>query len=418
MRKHRSFVSAFLVESKVPSNSLLTIDMITNEAVRLFTQSNAFLRRVNRQYDDQFARSGAKIGNTLRIRLPNDYVVNNGPAITPQGTNEQNTTLTVATQKNVPVSFGTAEKTMSLDDFSERILAPAVNRLAASMAADLITVSNSASNLSFKLDGSSNLVSPDAGTWLDAGAKLGFNLAPEMDRTIILDLLTEARTVTSLAGLFNPQQKIAEQYETGMISKNTLGFDWYRDQTTQIHTNGTFSAGGTVNGAGQTGNTLTVNAITGTFNKGDIITIQDVNAINRLTGVSQGQLRQFVVTANVASGATSIPIYPAIVPAPAAFNTVTASPANGATVALVLPAGTSYRQNLAFYPEAFTLATADLEMPTNGVVASARAMFDGVSMRMIEAYDVMSDSLITRLDILYGFVAVRPEWGVAVADVL
>lgn len=399
------------------ANSLLTIDMITNEAVRLFTQTNAFLRRVDRQYDDQFARTGAKIGNTLRIRLPNDYVVNNGPAITPQGTNEQNTTLTVASQKNVPVSFGTAEKTMSLDDFSERILAPAVNRLAATMAADLITVGNAAANLSYKVDGSGNLVSPDMGTWLDAGAKLSNNLAPRMDRTIILDMLTEARTIPTLAGLLNPQKKISDQYETGMITSDTLGFDWYDDQTVQIHTNGTFTAG-TVAGAGQTGNTLTVNAITGTLNKGDIITIQGVNAINRLTGQTQGVLRQFVVTANVNSGATSIPIYPAIVPAPAAFNTVTASPGNTAPISLVLPASAQYRQNLAFYPEAFTLATADLEMPTAGVVSSARAMFDGVSMRMIEAYDVMSDSLITRLDILYGFAAIRPEWAVAVADVL
>jgi hypothetical protein len=392
--------------------------MVTNEAVRLFSQTNAFLRRVNRQYDDQFARTGAKIGNTLRIRLPNDYVVNTGPAITPQGTNEQNTTLTVATQKNVPISFGTAEKTMSLDDFSERILAPAVNRLAASMAGDLIGVANSAANLSFKLDGSSNLASPDASTWLNAGAQLSQNLAPRMDRTIILDMLTEARTVSSLAGLFNPQQKISDQYETGMITKDTLGFDWFDDQTIQIHTNGTFSAGGTVNGAGQTGNTLTVNAITGTLNAGDIITIAGVFAINRLTGQSQGTLRQFVVTANVLTGATSIPIYPAIVPAPAAFNTVTASPANGAVVALVLPASQSYRQNLAFYPEAFTLATADLEMPTSGVVEAARAEFDGCAMRMITAYDVMSDNLVTRLDVLYGFAAIRPEWSAIVADVV
>jgi len=398
-------------------NSLLTINMITNEAVRLFSQTNAFLRRVNRQYDDQFARTGAKIGNTLRIRLPNDYIVNTGPAITPQGTNEQNTTLTVATQKNVPVSFGTAEKTMSLDDYSERILAPAVNRLAASMAGDLISVSNAACNLSFKTDGSGNLISPDMGTWLDAGAKISNNLAPRMDRTIILDMLTEARTVPTLAGLLNPQKKIGDQYETGMITSDTLGFDWFDDQTVQIHTNGTFTAG-TVNGASQTGNTLVTNAITGTLNAGDIITIAGVQAINRLTGQTQGVLRQFVVTANVASGATSIPIYPAIVPAPAAFNTVTASPANGAAISLVLPASTQYRQNLAFYPEAFTLATADLEMPTAGVVESARAEFDGCAMRMITAYDVMSDNLITRLDVLYGFAAIRPEWAVAVADIL
>lgn len=396
------------------ANSLLTINQITNEAVRLFTQTNAFLRTVGRQYDDQFARDGAKIGNTLRIRLPNDYVVNTGASITPQGTNEQNTTLTVATQKNVPVSFGTAEKTMSLDDFSERILAPAVNRLAASVAADLMTVANSACNIVSK---SNATVSPDATTWLTAGAVLDQNLAPRMDRKIILDPVTQARTVGSLAGLFNPQVKIGDQYESGLITRDTLGFDWMYDQTTQLHTVGSFSAG-TVNGAGQTGNTLTVNAITGTLNAGDIITIAGVNSINRLTGSSQGALQQFVVTANVASGATSIPIYPAIVVAPAAFNTVTASPANGAAISLVIPAGTTYRQNLAYYPEAFTLATADLAMPTAGVVEAARAEFDGVAMRMITAYDVMGDNLITRMDILYGYAAIRPEWACVVADVL
>ena len=396
-------------------NSLLTINQITNEAVRLFTQSNAFLRTVSRQYDDQFARSGAKIGNTLRIRLPNDYVVNTGPAITPQGTNEQNTTLTVATQANVPVSFGTAEKTMSLDDYSERILAPAINRLAAYVANDLMGVAQQSCNIVYKTDGGGNIVSPDASTFLSAGANITSNLAPEMDRKIILDPLTMARSTASLAGLFNPQRKISEQYETGIISTDTLGFDWMRDQTTRVHTVGTFSAG-TVNGAGQTGNTLTVNAITGTLNAGDLITIAGVKASNRLTGQDQGVARQFVVTANVASGATSIPIYPAIVPAPAAFNTVTASPANSAAISLVVPASTKYRQNLAYYPEAFTLATADLEMPTTGVVEAARAEFDGISMRLLTAYDVMSDSLVTRIDILYGYAAIRPEWACIVAD--
>lgn len=399
------------------SSTLLTINMITNEAVRLFTQSNAFLRTVNRQYDDQFARTGAKIGNTLRIRLPNDYVVNQGPAITPQGTNEQNTTLAVATQANVPVDFGTAVRTMSLDDYSERILAPAVNRLAAYVANDLMTVATTSANIAPNFSSGTTLISPSAATWLQAGANLTNNLAPGMDRKIIMDALTQARTVSSLAGLFNPQRTIGEQYKTGMLTTDTLGFDWMYDQTTQVHTVGTFSAG-TVNGAGQTGNTLTVNAITGTLNQGDIITISGVNAINRLTGQTQGVLRQFVVTANVASGATTIPIYPAIVPAPAAFNTVTASPANSATISLVMGASTQYRQNFAYYPEAFTLATADLEMPTQGVVEAARAEFDGVAMRMITAYDVMSDNLITRLDCLYGYAAIRPEWSCIVPDIL
>jgi hypothetical protein len=223
--------------------------------------------------------------------------------------------------------------------------------------------------------------------------------------------------VGSLTGLFNPQRKISEQYESGMITTDTLGFDWLMDQTTKVHTVGTFTAG-TVNGGGQTGNTLVVNAITGTLKQGDIITVAGVDAINRLTGDDYGTLQQFVVTADVASGATSIPIYPSIVPAPAAFNTVTASPANSAAISLVMTAGSKYRQNLAYYPEAFTLATADLIMPTSGVVESARAEFDGVAMRMITAYDVMSDNLVTRMDILYGFAAIRPEWAVIVPDIV
>lgn len=396
------------------ANSLLTINMITNEAVRLFTQSNAFLRSVNRQYDDQYARVGAKIGNTLRVRLPNDYTVSNGPAITPQGTSEMSVSLSVSTQKSVPVSFTTQDRTMSMDEFSKRVLAPAVNRLAAAVASDLMTVASSSSNIVAK---SNATVSPDASTWLQAGASLDQALAPRMDRKIILDPQTQARTVGSLAGLFNPQVKIADQYESGLMAKDTLGFDWMSDQTTLVHTVGSFSAG-TVNGAGQTGNTLVVNAITGTLNQGDIITISGVQAINRLTGLTYGTSAQFVVTANVASGATSIPIYPAITPAPAAFNTVTASPANGATISLVIPANTQYRQNIAFYPEAFTLATVDMIMPVAGVVEAARAAFDGVSMRMITAYDVMGDNLITRLDVLYGYAAIRPEWSVIVADVL
>ncbi len=396
------------------TNNLLTLNVVTNEAARLLTQSNAFLRTVNRQYDDQFARTGAKAGNAIRIRMPNDYIPTLGSAITPQGTNEQNVSLAVATQVNVPVSFGTAERTMSLDDYSERVLAPAINRLGAYIANDLMSVVGTANNIVSKTNAT---VSPDASTWLLAGAALDQFLAPKMDRKIILDPLTQARTVSSLAGLFNPQRKVSDQYETGMLTTDTLGFDWMSDQTTQTHTVGTFSAG-TVNGAGQTGNTLTVNAITGTLNKGDFITINGVNAINRLTGASYGTPQQFVVTANVLNGATSIPISPAITPAPAPYNTVSASPANSAAISLVIPASTTYRQNLAYYPEAFTLATVDLEMPTSGVVDSARAVHDGVALRMITAYDVMGDNLITRLDVLYGYAAIRPEWACIVADVL
>src|SRR5262249_8747803 len=152
-------------------------------------------------------------------------------------------------------------------------------------------------------------------------------------------------------GLFNPSQRISTQYESGAM-RNALGFDWARDQTVIKHTAGSYNSAATVSGANQIGNSLTVTATSGTLKKGDIITLgtlggaRAVNAGNRVTKVSTGTLRQFAVTADMASGATSIPIYPAIVPGTAAYNsstgdganqyqTVTQSPPSGAAVTLV-----------------------------------------------------------------------------------
>ncbi len=200
------------------------------------------------------------------------------------------------------------------------------------------------------------------------------------------------------------------------------------------HTSGTFSAGGTVNGANQTGTSLTVNATTGTLVQGDIITIDGVNAVNRITKQSTGQLRQFVVTANAASGATSIAIYPSLIPAdllgnPVQYQTVDVSPANAAQVRMANAAGqpnaatgiaavtATYRKNFLFSPDAVSMAMADLELP-KGVHEAARESFDGVSMRMITDYVVATDQMITRLDVLYGFKYLRPEWLAVVADVI
>lgn len=398
------------------ANSLLTPSMITREAVRLFVNSNAFIQNIDRQYDDAFARDGAKIGDTLRIRLPNDYVVRTGRVASLQDTAEKQVSLSVSTQQGVDLAFTSADLTLSLDDFSERILTPAMNNLAGAVALNVMSVAEGIPNLVFKDNGSGGIATPDASTWLLAGAKLDNNSAPRGTRVIMMDPLSQARTVSSLAGLFNPQMKIADQYKTGQMSKDTLGFDWFMDQTVLKRTNGTFTAG-TVNGGSQTGTTLTVNAITGTLNKGDVITIAGVFAVNRVTKQSTGELQQFVVTANVAGGATSIPIYPAITPGTVAYGTVTASPANGAALALIGGAGVTFRKNIAYRPEAFTLATADLEMP-KGVDAAARESYDGVSMRYVSQFDATNDQFIRRLDVLYGFVAPRGEWGCAVADVL
>lgn len=399
------------------ANSLLTISMITREAIELFVNSNAFIKNLDRQYDDDFGKKGAKIGSQLRIRLPNDYTVRTGPAVSIQDTAEQQTVLTLATQDGVDVSFSTADLLLSLDDFSERIMLPMMNNLAGGVAGTIMANSaNTICNMAANFNGAGAILTPTSGTYLDAQATLSIQSTPISAQKIINDPRTEARVVTSLSGLLNPQSAISDQYYEGMMYK-ALGATWFSDQTVLKFTTGTFTTG-TLNGIPTvTGSTaLTVTAITGTLAVGDIVTIAGVNAVNRVTKLDTGELRQFVVTVAMAANATVLNIYPSLVPTAngvaggpnVQYQTVTASPATNAAVTLYTASGATYRKNFRYAPQAITMATGDLPLPANKVVA--RHKYDNVSMRAITDYMIGTDQEITRLDVLFGSLVIRPEW--------
>lgn len=415
-------------------NSLLTIDMITREAVSLFKNSNAFIQNIDTQYDPAFAIDGAKIGSSLRIRLPNDYIVNEGPALQMQDTNEQYTTLTIDTYYTVAVPFTTAERTLDIDDYSERVMAPIINNLAGKCAQNVMTkAAKNSANLVANRNGNPALnsvsaagavISPTSETFLLANANLDDNSGDPMTRRVVNDPTTDARTTVSLQGLLNPTPEISQQFRSGMM-KSGLGFErWFRDQTVRKHTTGSFSAGGTVNGVidnmSPQGGNLPVNAITGTLNQGDIITIDGVYAVNYVTKENLGTLRQFVVTADVETGATTIPVFPGIVGqvdgSDAQYQTVVDVPDNGAQVKLVTQSNEVYRRSLAYVQKAITMATADLVIPRKAVEEAARANYDGISMRVLTDYLPATDQLVTRTDILFGSLTTRPQWVCAVAD--
>ena len=416
-------------------NQLLTIDMITREAVRLFKNSNLFIQNIDTQYDSAFAIDGAKIGSTLRIRLPNDYVVNEGPALQMQDTNEQYTSLSIDTYLTVAVPFTTAERTLDLDDYSERIMAPIINNISGKCAQKVMTKAavNCANFVSNKdntvapnaVSATGRIISPTSEQFLLGNAVLDDNSADQMTRRIVNDPTTDARTTVSLQGLLNPVTEISQQFRSGMM-KSGLGYEkWFRDQTVVKHTTGSFSSGGTIDGGDQTtapqGGSIDVNAITGTLNQGDIITIEGVNAVNFITKEDLGTLRQFVVTADVETGATSIPIFPGLVPGAAdgsdsQYQTVVSSPINGAAIKLVTQSNEVYRRSLAYVQKAITMATADLVIPRKAVEEAARAVYDGISMRVLTDYLPATDQLVTRTDLLFGSLTTRPQWVCAVAD--
>lgn len=386
------------------ANTILTPNMITRESLRVLHQKLNFIGSINREYDDSFAKSGAKIGDTLRVRLPNQYTVRTGANLSTQDTTEQSVSLQVATQKGVDLTFSSAELTMSLDDFSKRIIEPAMAVLAANIEADALSmaldvynnVNNIGSAATFK-------------TILQGRKALNDSLAPiDNNRTALLNTQDNVDLVDALKGLFQDSAQISKQYKEGAMGR-TAGFDFYENTLLGSQTTGTAASATTytVNGANQTGSQVTVATGATTFKKGDIVTFAGCFTVHPETKAVSATLQPFVVTADYAGGAGNLQISPSIVTSGGAQN-VSASPTNGGAVTKVGGASAVYKPSLVYHKDAFTFATADLILP-NGVDFAAREVMDGISMRIVRQYAISSDTMPCRLDVLYGYKTLRAQ---------
>lgn len=396
------------------ANSILTPTAVTREALRILHQKLNFIGNINRSYDDSFAQSGAKIGDSLKIRLPNLYTVRTGRAISVQDTAEESVTLQVATQKGVDMAFTSADLTMSMDDFTDRVLEPAMSVLSANIEHDALSMYKDV--YQEVSDVGDTLAIADV---LNASKRLTNALAPMSQRTLLLTPKSNVDLVSANTSLFNDQTKIAQQYRKGLIGNDFFGFDKVMQNTLlYTHTTGTEAGadtGANVNGASQTGASVTVNGtVSGTFKKGDIVSFAGCYDVHPETKATLSNLKQFVVTADVSTSYSSIPISPSIVTSGAKQN-VSASPTDTGEVWKVesddstgIGSAADYEVNLAFHKDAFAFATADLIMP-KGVDFAAREVLDGISMRVVRQYDINNDNLPCRLDVLYGYKTIRPE---------
>jgi len=396
------------------SNTLLTIDMITRKALEILENNLVLTRNVNRQYDDSFAVEGAKIGSTLRIRLPDRALVTDGAALQVQNDNEQFTTLTVASQKHIGVNFTSAELTMQLDDFAERVLKPRISQLASSIDAD---VANSFNSI-YQSVGTPGTTPGTSLVLLQAQQKLNEAAATMMPRYATVNPAANAALVEGMKGLFNPTSTISSQFKNGMMGEGVLGYDEInmsqsiKQFTTGTRTNG--AVNGTVSTQGADSIALDGLGNAGTLKKGDVFTIAGVFAVNPQTRESTGALQQFVVTADVtanAGGEATVDIAPSIYTSANALATVDSFPQNNAVVTFLGAANTAYPQNLVYHRDAISFATADLLLP-QGVDMASRQVHNGISMRVVRQYDINNDRMPCRIDVLYGYSVIRPEMAV------
>jgi len=411
-------------------NNLLTISKITNEALMVLENELTFTNNVTREYDDQFAVTGAKIGNTLNVRRPGRFIGTTGPALNVEDFNETSVPVTLSTQFHVDTQFTTQDLALSLDMFSDRVLKPAVAAIANKMDLDGLTM---AKNNVANIVGTAGTPPTGLITYLTAGAYLDSEGAPrDGRRSCVVEPFTSATIVDSLKGLFVPSDVIGKQYTKGMMGRDSAGMNWYMDQNVVNQTFGSYAGKtlsvatnttsfGIATGWAQFGTVTLVASAALTLNQGDVIQIAGVFAVNpqNRAAYGSGKLRNFVVQATTAvatGGGTAVTVSPAIITGGQFQNVVVQTTSATAVVTPFNNTGTVSPQNLVFHKNFATLATADLELP-DGVHFAGRASDKdlGLSIRVVRQYTINNDSIPTRLDVLYGWAPLYPELGCRVA---
>jgi hypothetical protein len=416
------------------ANNLLTISKITNEALMVLENELTFTSEVDRNYDDQFAVVGAKIGNTVNVRKPGRFIGTTGPALNVEDFNETSVPVTLSTQFHVDTQFTTQDLALSLDMFSDRVLKPAIAAIANKIDRDGMSM---ATLQTANIVGTAGTPPTGLITYLTAGAYLDSEGAPrDGRRSCIVEPFTSATIVDSLKGLFVPSDRIGNQYEKGLMGRDSAGMNWKMDQNVVSQTFGsnstttvtasvaTTTATGFLTSGWASSSTISLTAAnTGTMNlnAGDTIQIDGVFAVNPQNRQAYGtnKLRNFVVksTVSIASGSTvSVVVSPAVITAGQFQNVSIPTTSATAAVTQFNKVGTVSPQNIIMHRNAFTLAVADLELP-EGVHFAGRASDKeiGLSMRVVRQYTINNDSIPTRLDVLYGWAPLYPELACRVA---
>ena len=400
-------------------NTLTTPTWMGREVLRVASNSTQFVGAITKRLSDDFKVAGTKVGASVGVRLPVRLLAARGSGITPQALVDTIVTVTITDQINIPWTWSSREETLEIQDARERYVNPAAYQMANTLDADGL---QRCYQDVFSIEGTPGTVPNVNSTYLNAAARLTNLAAPPRPRRMFINSIMRAVIANANLTLFNPVSKISELWMEAMFSGQALSWaEWFEDVNVFPHTVGTYGGTPLVNGASQTGSSLITDGWTATttiLNRGDVITVADMYAVNPQNYRSTTQLSQHTVTANTTtdgSGNSTIAIYPPIITS-GAYQTVTGSPANNAAITVVGASATVTPQGLGFVPEAFCFASADLTMPRSGQSSRVRMPGVGMSLRFWEDSNIMTDQHPSRLDVLEGYKVIRPDFAVRVAS--
>ncbi len=445
--------------------------MITNRALPVLANLCTLTDKFNRQYDKEFGRKGEKIGATANVRLPPRFLGTFGPALNVEPSVENYVPVPILWQFHVDMQFNTINMELDIDEFEERFIHPACAAVGNRLDSDgaYFAFQNTA-----QMGGTLGVPPTSYLPFAMARATLVSEGMPKGEiPSLVLHPIANATMSDALKSLYNPQVRVAEIYETGMVAKKTAGADWFEDPNIANYTSGVLAGTPVLAGAtSPTGGTALLTsgwAQTGTFELsglgsaapllavGDVLQVKGVYPVNPQNRSQYSNvLKQFVVLApggyaQVAGVATpGGPQYATATLNHGTFNAATgiytctagglltvtvgeclisggqfqnssSAPVSPYTVTINSQAGigvaTNTTQNLYFHRDAFALAVVDLPLPRGGGAEGTRA-YDkdlGLGIRIIDAYTVNNDAQPTRLDIAYGFASLYRSMAYRVA---
>lgn len=398
------------------SNTNLTVDWIGNEALRLAHEKLSFIGTINREFDSSFKPG---YGNTIRIRIPSQYTVTTGRVIDVQDSVQQSTNIVVATQRHVALRYNSQELSQDLVNFQKLHLEPAMAVLAADVENTVLTAMTQATYNVVGLPGSAITTLQYPGL---ARGRMNQNLAPkDSNRAVVFDSVTMSEMINGAAAYFNPQSAISDQYREGFIARTAMA-DYYENDKVYSQANSasvsSWNSVALTNGI----NSITVSSagtaatVGMTFKFGHTSTAAAaLYAVHPETKAVYTHQQDFVCTAG--TSITTINFSPPIYLSGPRQNVAradgTAIVGTGAVSTALLrftgALSVTYPTPLMYHRDAFTFATAPLPMMDDAIRCVVKT-YDGISLRVWEASDIRNDEKITRIDILFGQAAIRPQW--------
>lgn len=399
-------------------NTFISPQWVTTDVAVNFKNNLKLIGQFDRSWDNSWENKpgGAKIGYTVQARIQQRWVVSEGQGLVQQAILNQTVPITINHQFHVGCGWSSADEALLVEEVQSRYTMPAGRAIANKW--DVTAGAEVYKQVYYSVGTPGTPLASDQ-TYTDAVAKMR-NVGVPDEFIAVLDPKSQSRILSANFALFNPATQISKYFRTGQFSGAALGIDeWYWDPNVPTHTTGTFTASTPlIDGALQTGSTLVTKGWgTYAFKNGDVFTIAGVNAVNPVSYIDTGDLQQFAIQADLSgAGAATLTISPPIITS-GQLQTVTASPANNASISVIGSTGTvnatmsaqTSKQSLLFNPAAFAFVMADLPAKLPGAVSARKNDAEaGISMRWAEQWNIQTDQMPSRIDTIGGVACVLP----------